>query len=161
MQACRCMPGNAQHTVSQHSSSSCLTSSGSTLPNLYLQVQLSGCFSNGGSMQACRCMPSMYSMQCHRRHAWPLKSSHQKAPQPVREHPAVGDNSWCICGSRPVGGLAPDGPSVVHGCSPGSLHWVQVLKWDGPFKQLVGNHGEGIHIHLQVQIAGLISNPSG
>ena len=47
---------------------------------------------------------------------------------------------------------------MVHGCSPGSLHWVQVLERDGPLKQLIGNHGEGVYIHLHVQITGLISD---
>ncbi len=28
---------------------------------------------------------------------------------------------------------------------------MQVFKGDGPLKKLVGNHGEGIYIHLQVQ----------
>ncbi len=40
---------------------------------------------------------------------------------------------------------------MVHSCSPGSLHWMQVLKRDGTLKELVGNHREGIHIHLRLE----------
>jgi len=40
---------------------------------------------------------------------------------------------------------------MVHSCSPGSLHWMQVLKRDGTLKELVGNHREGIYIHLRLE----------
>ena len=37
---------------------------------------------------------------------------------------------------------------MVHGGSASRLHRVQVAKGDGALKQLVRDHGEGIHVHL-------------
>ena len=59
------MAGNAGRLCgcgSQQSSTSCLTSSGTTLPNLQIQNHLSAHFNLGGGMQACR---SIHGMLLH------------------------------------------------------------------------------------------------
>ncbi len=76
--------------------------------------------------------------------------------------PCMGDNSApmtgihlmhlrTLCWSRsPVAGLAPDRSSMIHGRPPGSLDRMQMLEGNGALKELVGDHGECVHVHLHL-----------
>lgn len=44
----------------------------------------------------------------------------------------------------------PLGPELLHGGLPGRINRVEVEKRRYPLKELVADHGEGIHVHLAV-----------
>ncbi len=40
------------------------------------------------------------------------------------------------------------GPLLGQGRLPGSIHWIHPREGRSQLKQLIGDHGEGVHVHL-------------